>query len=187
MENPAPRPRTLTKATRSACAPPRSLIPPLRSCSCALPLVSRLIFSHVWQRLMAHIFRSALSGLTVGLGGEAGMYRHDLDANVRAGHHGAPMEAKQRYARRGRDQPSPWSADVGDFVCTGARSKSSKSSINGSALIVATARSRAATALNILRVDESRSEWSLIMFASPKAQLIAPQSRCRRASASICR
>ena len=31
-------------------------------------------------------------------------------------------------------------------------------------------------ALYILRVDESRSEWSLIMFASPKAQLIAPQS-----------
>ena len=31
-------------------------------------------------------------------------------------------------------------------------------------------------ALYILRVDESRSEWSVIMFASPKAQLIAPQS-----------
>jgi hypothetical protein len=31
-------------------------------------------------------------------------------------------------------------------------------------------------ALYILRVDESRSEWNLIMFASPKAQSIAPQS-----------
>ena len=31
-------------------------------------------------------------------------------------------------------------------------------------------------ALYILRVEESPSEWSLIMFASPKAQLIAPQS-----------
>ena len=31
-------------------------------------------------------------------------------------------------------------------------------------------------ALYILRVDENRSEWSLIMFASPKAQLISPQS-----------
>jgi hypothetical protein len=31
-------------------------------------------------------------------------------------------------------------------------------------------------ALYILRLDEKASEWSLTMFASPKAQAIAPQS-----------
>jgi hypothetical protein len=31
-------------------------------------------------------------------------------------------------------------------------------------------------ALYILRLNENRSEWSLIMFASPEAQAIAPQS-----------
>ena len=31
-------------------------------------------------------------------------------------------------------------------------------------------------ALYILRLDEDRSEWSLIMFASPEAQAINPQS-----------
>jgi hypothetical protein len=34
-------------------------------------------------------------------------------------------------------------------------------------------------ALYILRVEESLCEWSLIMFASPKAQSIAPQSGAR--------
>ena len=35
-------------------------------------------------------------------------------------------------------------------------------------------------ALYILRVDESQAAWSLVMFTSPKAQLIAPLSggRC---------
>ena len=31
-------------------------------------------------------------------------------------------------------------------------------------------------ALYVLRLNENRSEWSLIMFASPEAQAIAPQS-----------
>ena len=31
-------------------------------------------------------------------------------------------------------------------------------------------------ALDVLRLIENRSEWTLIMFASPEAQAIAPQS-----------
>ena len=31
-------------------------------------------------------------------------------------------------------------------------------------------------ALYVLRLNENRSEWTLIMFASPEAQAIAPQS-----------
>jgi hypothetical protein len=127
---------------------------------------------------MAHIFRSAISGLTVGLGGEAGMYRHDLDANVRAGHHGAPMEAKQRYARRGRDQPSPWSADASATPSVHRREIEVVEVVDqwfGPDCRYCKVKGSDG-ALYILRVDESRSEWSLIMFASPKAQLIAPQS-----------
>ena len=65
---------------------------------------------------------------------------------------------------------------LGGSVCTGARSKSSKSSINGSAPDCRYCKIKGSErALYILRIDESRSEWSLITFASPKAQLTAPQ------------
>jgi hypothetical protein len=37
-------------------------------------------------------------------------------------------------------------------------------------------------ALFILRLDENRSEWTLTMYASPKPQTLAPQSRANMRS-----
>src|SRR5215472_13645482 len=61
---------------------------------------------------------------------------------------------------------------LGDSDWTDAWSRSLKSSISGSAPITAIVRSRAATALYILRLDENQSEWPLAMYASPKARTL---------------
>src|SRR5262249_13415857 len=49
----------------------------------------------------------------------------------------------------------------------------------GSAPITAIVRSRAATARSISWLDENRSEWTLTMYGSPKAQTLADGCSCR--------